>query len=709
MTLPIRSYKSAFILLFLVLLAITVISVATNAYRRAARVSLDLSVEILSEASDKLAARALDIFGDANDFLLMNRLAVGDADIVANRQTLFRVFETQLRLAPRLQSLYAADGNGSFVQVRRMPQLVTRVIDRSDADAPVEHLIYRDTAFQPIAHINGGGLFDPRGRDWYRGAVNTPGAPYATDVYRFDTDGMPGLTVARTLHKTRDRPAVVLGADITLASLSDLLSDQRLVPGAVPLIIGGDDRLLAYPFAQTLRPGTDHDRLPRVDDLEARWLADAYQRYRDGHARIVTAGEIEYAKTHSGGAAYITHRKSLSTGLGSDWALYIVVPEAALLTSAQRLLSESAVISLIILCIAGLAVWALAQRLFVPLGQLDRNTRRIKAFRFDEVERVHSQFREIQSLDEAIWSMQQGLCSLEKFVPGAVARELLASGKGVRPGVEVRQLTLFFTGIAQLAELCWALPAERIAEILAGELDQFTGIILRLKGTIDNYLGESIMAFWGAPLAVDDGAERACRAALKCLSLEAEMAEGWREPVLAPPHNIYSVHHGRAVVGNIGSSERMSYTALGDSVTLGWELRRLNYRYGTRIIVSDVVQQQVAEQFWFRRLDLLPPQGDSGPISLYELIGDRERPLEPAQSAFIDRYQRGLDAILRERWTTAEQVFEQLAAEYPLDPSVTLMLGRCAARESGYCRLMDPLAGAAGGKPAPDAETTPEA
>ena len=696
MKLPIRSYKSAFVLLFLVLLVITVLSVALNAYRRAARVSLDLSVELLAEVSEKLVDRAVEVFDDADDFLVMNQLAIGDSGIIMGSETLAGVFATQLRLAPRLQSLYAADAQGSFVQVRRLPQLATRIIDRTDEDAPVERLIYRGADFQPIAHINGGALFDPRKRAWYRGALASGGEPFATDVYRFETGDVPGITLARAVLDAQGRPRGVLGADITLASLSELLSDQRLIPGAVPLIVGGDDRLLAYPFAQTIRPGTETKELPRVDDLEARWLRQAYHSYHDGRARIATAGAVDYAQVRIDGASYITHRMPLPSGLGDDTALYIVVPETALLTSARRLLSESAVISLIILCLSGLAVWALARRLFVPLVQLDRNTRRIKAFRFDEVERVHSQFREIQSLDEAIWSIQQGLRSLEKFVPADVARELVASGEDVRPGVEVRELAFFFTGIAQLAELCRTLPPERIGAVLSGELDQFTGIILRLRGTIDNYLGESIMAFWGAPLPAEDGAERACRAALKCRSLEDELADGWDHQDLAPPRNLYSVHYGPAIVGNIGSSKRMSYTALGDNVTLGWELRRLNHRYGTRIIVSEPVQQRVADQFWFRRLDQLPPTGKNGPMSLFELIGERDRPLSPAQAAFIDRYQHGLVAILRQRWSAAEQFFEQLAAEYPLDPSVALMLGRCAAQASGYCELMDPLAGAAG-------------
>jgi adenylate cyclase len=227
-------------------------------------------------------------------------------------------------------------------------------------------------------------------------------------------------------------------------------------------------------------------------------------------------------------------------------------------------------------------------------------------------------------------------------------------------------------------------------------------VILRLRGTIDNYRGESIMAFWGAPIPLDDGPERACLAALTCLKLEAEVHANWDEPDLPPPINLYAVHQGRAVVGNIGSRQRMSYTAIGDHVALASELRRLNRHYGTRIIVSGDVQQAVAERFWFRRLDLLPLLDAGGSMALYELIDERSRPLDVAQAAFIERYERGLKALIGEHWDLAEQIFEQLAAEYPLDPSVALMLGRCAARERGFCQLTDGLTGASavGNRPA---------
>jgi adenylate cyclase len=329
-------------------------------------------------------------------------------------------------------------------------------------------------------------------------------------------------------------------------------------------------------------------------------------------------------------------------------------------------------------------------RLFEPLKQLVRNTEHVRDLHLDQVRRVPSRFREIETMDAAIWRMKQGLQSLEKFVPANLARQLIESDQEIRPGGEVRELALLFTGIAEMAALCARLPPERITALLTDELDRFTRVMLRLKGTIDNYLGESILAFWGAPVPVEDGAERACLAALECLRIEDELYADWDEPGLAPPRNLFSVHFGPSIVGAIGSRTRMTYTAVGDNVARGWEMRQLNHRYGTRIIVSSEVGRRVARRFWLRRLDALPLATDEGvsnapQLELFELIDERSRPIEPARAELIERYEDALGRLLAGDWPTAEPLLEGLAARWPEDRAVQLMLERCRARDACWC------------------------
>jgi adenylate cyclase len=698
----IRSYQSAFVALFLVLLIITVTSVASNAYRRASQVSLDLSADIMAEMSARLVERTVDIFADAGGYLDADALVMRGEDLVVNRNELDWLFWTQLSRSPQLRSVYAADTDGSFLLVGKQPRIMTRLIDRAGT-VPTELTVYRNEQFEPIAHITGDVSFDPRARDWFRGAAEQPGAIYQTPIYRFENDGMLGVTIARAVLDDGGGLRAVLGIDIALQDLSGFLSDLTLAEGSVPLIIDGSGQLVAHPFALEFRAWTDADAdaLPHVGDLKADWLSDAYRGLRDGSALMRSNGTVDYALTKTDGATYITHQQPFPPQLGADWTLFIVVPEATLLASAQRLLSESAVISLIILCVAMFAVWLLARQLFIPLRLLEHNTRRIKALQLDDVRPVRSGFREIQALDQALWSMKGGLQRLEKFVPADVARQLIASGDEIKLGGELHDLSLLCGGVGGLSKLCQQLPPERVTRALAAQFDSFSQVVLELNGTIDNYLGESMMAFWGAPVPSENGTERACLAALACRRLEADLHAHWRETDGAPPYNLYSVHCGQTIVGAIGSSQRMSYTALGDNVALGVQLRRLNLRYGTRILVSDAARQQVAEHFWFRRVDLLPLDAGSAWLPVFELIDERRNALAPAQIAFIERYEAALAALQAARWEEAKALFESLAEAYPDDTSVALMLARCQRRGREICSPVEcmKLGFTAGGTP----------
>jgi predicted Zn-dependent protease len=129
----------------------------------------------------------------------------------------------------------------------------------------------------------------------------------------------------------------------------------------------------------------------------------------------------------------------------------------------------------------------------------------------------------------------------------------------------------------------------------------------------------------------------------------------------------------------------MSYTAIADSVELGWRFKQLNRRYGTRVIVSDPVQATVCGDFWLRKLDAIPLLGGSEEIGVYELQGERSEPLPAAVTSFVHRYERGLAALRNGDWDQAQPLFEALAKEHPEDASVRLMRMRCEARDACLC------------------------
>jgi adenylate cyclase len=485
---------------------------------------------------------------------------------------------------------------------------------------------------------------------------------------------------------------LVLGVDIALDGLSDFISEQPLAKGAVAMIIDQDERLVAYPYQLKLKPpppdAADAD-LPEVWELADPALLQAYeglQASTDGDSGTQT-GRLRrgFELTHTDRLTYIARIHPFPSHWTEGWKLFVVVPERSLLSAAGRLLSESAVISLIILVVALFLVSVLALRLFKPLRKLVKNTELIQQMRLSEVAPVHSAFSEIQSMNAAICGMKQSLETLEKYVPATVFRGLLESGAEARPDAEVRELTLVCGGMAELGRLCVALPPERISVILTDQLDRFTRVLMRLGATVDDYLGESLLAFWGAPNRVDDGPSRACLAVLQCLRAAAELAQEDESYPRDLAENLFAVHAGRCIVGNIGSQRYLAYTAIGDNVELTWRLKQINRIYGTRAIVTAPIQRIVAESFWLRRLDRLPLRPGEAPLDLFELQGERSAPLAVETQLYSRAYEQGLAALLAGDFESADAAFVALQAEHPDDPALQLMRRRCKTRSVLPC------------------------
>jgi adenylate cyclase len=181
-----------------------------------------------------------------------------------------------------------------------------------------------------------------------------------------------------------------------------------------------------------------------------------------------------------------------------------------------------------------------------------------------------------------------------------------------------RELTVFFSDIRGFTSLSETLTPQELVKHLNEYLSAMTDIILETGGTLDKYVGDEVMCFWGAPLEVKDHAARACRCALLQKAKLAELNEHW------PPEKRLAIgiglNTGIMTVGNMGSAGRMNYTLMGDNVNLGARLEGTNKVYGTMIIVSEYTYAMVKDQFIFRELDTIRVKGKNRPVVIYELV-----------------------------------------------------------------------------------------
>ena len=243
-------------------------------------------------------------------------------------------------------------------------------------------------------------------------------------------------------------------------------------------------------------------------------------------------------------------------------------------------------------------------------------------------------------------------------------------------GGHKRELTIFFTDIAGFTAISEKMVPEELMLQLSEYLGELATTVIELKGTVDKYMGDGLLAFWGAPLSNPDHAYYACQAALRCQEKVAQLNQKWQATGDVTFPTRIGIHTGETLVGNMGSVERMNYTVLGDSVNLASRLEAINHIYGTEIIVSATTYHQVAHKFHFRPLDIVVVKGKKQGVLLYELMGEINHTTAEKIELCRD-FTEGFDAYLAQDWETALKIFQLLDKRYPDDSVTTIYLARC--------------------------------
>ena len=208
-------------------------------------------------------------------------------------------------------------------------------------------------------------------------------------------------------------------------------------------------------------------------------------------------------------------------------------------------------------------------------------------------------------------------------------------------------------------------------------LGAMTDILFRHEGLLDKYIGDAVMAFWGAPVEVEDHAARCCRAALDMLDALPALHGRWHARGWPPVHIGVGIDTGEAVVGNFGSAARFNYTAMGDHVNLASRLEGLNKLYGTRVLVSESTRRAIGDEFICREVDRVRVKGKLQPAGVAELLGRREADRDGRLRGLAEGFARALAAYRAQAWGEATVRLERLVAEYPDDGPIRLYLERC--------------------------------
>jgi adenylate cyclase len=269
--------------------------------------------------------------------------------------------------------------------------------------------------------------------------------------------------------------------------------------------------------------------------------------------------------------------------------------------------------------------------------------------------------------------------TFSQYVAPVVVEEMLKNPQALRLGGEEKDLTVLFSDLEGFTTYTERHTPREMIEILSEYYGRVTEQVFAHEGTLKEYVGDELMAFFGAPFDQPDHAERACRAALGMrdtrLALNAEWAHLGRPQLRART----GVNSGPMLVGNLGSKYRFAYGVLGDQVNLGSRLEGLNRVYGTEILIGENTAALVADKFVLRELDAVRAKGKTQAIRVHELVAVTRTSLPRGQETALALYATGLDAYRAQRWHDALALFEEALSAWPEDGPSRAMAERCRA------------------------------
>jgi adenylate cyclase len=628
-------FRASIIALFVGVVLLVGLALVYLSFSRVSRITRSAATSFLDTVAQLSADRIdaqLKTVRDSLD-ILRGLTSVQSADI-RNNQRLYIVLASMLRNNPQLYNLYMGYDDGSFLEMDFIDRVGAAararieapdgakfrmvILARSgDSNGPVSFIRFLSDSLATITELPGPASYDPRQRPWFKGAYE-PDAGLLTEPYVFFATGEAGYTLRQPI--IEGHRGVVAG-DMLLSVAQTMLRKQQLGQSGIAFLFDEAGRVLAHPdmtrLMATARVQGRADGLPRLSDIDTIGMSGAIAAWRKSGA-AQQFFEDRAGRTYAAAFRPVAFAGSANLRLG----IFAPVDEFyATIENERRALFVAAIA--FVLAVLPIA-FALGSMLSRSMRMLARETEAIQHFRFTNAPQLHSPIREIDDLGRSVFRMRALVQAFSNFVPKRLVQQLVETGDAIRLGGARREVTVLFTDVVNFTGITEHRDPARVMLFTSRYFAALSEAIMANKGTVDKFIGDAVMGIWNAPVADADHVANACTAVLACIKANRELnaefeREGW------PVYNTrFGLHTGEAVVGNIGSPDRMNYTVLGAAVNLAARLESLNKNYGTTVLVSEAVKSRVEAFFTFRSVDRIKPKGFAAKVQIYELLGERD-------------------------------------------------------------------------------------
>ncbi len=265
----------------------------------------------------------------------------------------------------------------------------------------------------------------------------------------------------------------------------------------------------------------------------------------------------------------------------------------------------------------------------------------------------------------------------QRYAPPAYVDELIRDPSKLELGGEEKEISILFSDIEGFTTISEQLEPKTLITLLNQYLNAMTKSIFDQNGTLDKYIGDAIVAVFGAPLPQEDHALKACYTAIAMQKTLAKCRPEWQSAGYPAVRSRIGLNTGTVVFGNIGSEIRYDYTGIGDAVNLAARLESANKTYGTYIMLSEFTYERVRDFVHVRELDYIAVKGKTKPVRIFELLGRSDEPLPPPVTEWLAVYQEALQYYHQRHFSMAITKFEKTLKLNPTDGPSKLYAQRC--------------------------------
>jgi len=265
--------------------------------------------------------------------------------------------------------------------------------------------------------------------------------------------------------------------------------------------------------------------------------------------------------------------------------------------------------------------------------------------------------------------------TFQKYVSPSIVEEILSDPKNIELGGKKMDLTIFFSDVRGFTTISEKLDPHALSDLLNEYLTPMTEIVFKNQGTLDKYMGDAVMAFFGAPIPIEKHAHFACRAALESLTKLFQLQKEFALRGLPIIDIGIGLNSGEVSAGNMGSETVRSYTVMGDAVNLASRLEGINKEYGTRIIISEFTFRKVSDAFTCREIDWVRVKGKTKPVKIYELI--KEGKLTGEDLKHLETYNQAYSLYRSQNFIDSQELFSRALDLKPEDQVSQMFITRC--------------------------------